>query len=106
MLNADAAARLLFAHAMGTAFYESGDLNAARLQYEKIVSLGVGRLDYGDVYARSYYHLGKISEQQGKKAEAAEHYRKFLELRKDADPGRPEVEDARKRLATVSSPGQ
>ncbi len=106
MLNADAEEHLLFADAMGTAFYQSGDLNGARREYEKIISLGVGRLDYGDVYARSYYQLGKISEQQGKKAEAAEHYRKFLELWKNADPGRPEVEDARKRLAAVSSPGQ
>jgi cytochrome c-type biogenesis protein CcmH/NrfG len=91
---------------MGTAFYKSGDLNSASLEYEKIVSLGIGRLDYGDVYARSYYRLGIIAEQQGKKAEAVEHYRKFLELWKNADPGRPEVEDARRRLAAFSGAGQ
>jgi tetratricopeptide (TPR) repeat protein len=103
LLNADASENLRFADALGMAFYESGDLNSARLQYEKIISLGVGRLDYGDVYARSYYKLGKISEQQEKKAEAVEHYRKFLELWKNADPGQPEVEDAKKRLAAISS---
>jgi tetratricopeptide (TPR) repeat protein/TolB-like protein len=101
LLNADAAERLLFADAMGTAFYESGDLNGARLEYEKIVSLKVGRFDHGDIYARSYYRLGIIAEQQGKRAEAAEHYRKFLELWKNADHGRPEVEDARKRLTAL-----
>jgi tetratricopeptide (TPR) repeat protein/TolB-like protein/predicted Ser/Thr protein kinase len=105
LLNADAEEHLLFADAMGTAFYQLGDLSSARQEYEKIISLGIGRLSYGDVYAKAYYQLGKISEKQGKKAEAAEHYRKFLELWKGADPGLAEVEDARKRLAALSSPG-
>jgi len=103
LLNADAEEHLLFADAMGTAFNKAGDLENACREYEKIISLGTGRLTYGDIYAKSYYRLGKISEQHGKKAEAAEHYRKFLSLWKDADPGLPEVEDARKRLAVLSN---
>jgi len=43
--------------------------------------------------------LGKIYEQQGNTAKAEEHYDKFLELWKDADPDIHEVKDARKRLA-------
>jgi len=106
LLDADAAEQLLFADALGTAFYQSGDFNSARQEYEEIISLGTGRLDYGDLYVRSYYRLGKINEQQGKNVEAAEHYRKFLELWKDADPGLPEVEDARKCLAAIPSLSQ
>ena len=59
----------------------------------------MGRLDYGDIYARSYYILGKIFEQKGWQGKAIENYDKFLSLWKDADPFIPEVDDARKRLA-------
>ena len=37
--------------------------------------------------------------QKGRIAKAIEHYQKFLNLWKDADPGIAEVEDAKERLA-------
>ncbi len=42
---------------------------------------------------------GKIYEEKGWKGKAIEHYEKFLDLWKNADPGIAEVEDAEKRLA-------
>ena len=47
--------------------------------------------------------LGKIYEQKGWKAQAREHYEKFLDIWKDADSGIAEVGDAKKRLAGLKS---
>jgi len=43
--------------------------------------------------------LGKIYENQVNNGIATKHYKKFLDLGNDANPGIAEVEDARKRLA-------
>jgi serine/threonine protein kinase/lipopolysaccharide biosynthesis regulator YciM len=80
---------------LAQAFYKSEDLEKSREEYERIISLTTGRLSDGDIYAKSFYMLGKIYEQQGDTAKAIEHYEKFLDLWKDADPGIAEVEDAR-----------
>lgn len=57
----------------------------------------------GDIYAKSFYMLGQIYGQKGELSIAAENYRKFLDLWKDADPGISEVGDARQRLAALGN---
>jgi len=84
---------------LALAYYKSGDMKKAQEEFVKITKLTSGRLNYGHIYAKSFYMLGKIYEQQGDTAKAIEHYEKFLDLWKDADPGIAEFEDARKRLA-------
>jgi serine/threonine protein kinase/Tfp pilus assembly protein PilF len=93
----------LFMEPLALAYYRAGDLDKAQEEYERITSLTAGRFIYGDIYAKSFYMLGKICEQKGWKGKAIEHYEKFLDLWKDADPGITEVEDARKRLAGLKS---
>jgi serine/threonine protein kinase/Tfp pilus assembly protein PilF len=92
----------LFLEPLAEAYLKSGDLTQAREEYEKITSLTTGRQIFGDIYARSFYQLGKIAEQEGDKTKARDHYQKFLDLWKDADPGFPEVADAKRRLAGLS----
>jgi serine/threonine protein kinase/tetratricopeptide (TPR) repeat protein len=90
-----------FMEPLARAHYNLGDLESAREEYEKIAPLTTGRRAWGDIYAKSFYMLGKIFEQQGKKGKARKNYRKFLELWINADPGLVEVEDARQRLTAL-----
>ena len=92
-----------FMEPLALAYFRSGDLENARQEYEAITRLTTGRLAFGDIYARSSYMLARIYEQLGKKRQARAHYHKFLDLWKDADPGLPEVEDARERLARLEA---
>jgi tetratricopeptide (TPR) repeat protein/TolB-like protein/predicted Ser/Thr protein kinase len=90
-----------FIDTLAQAYLQAGDRIKARAQYERITTLTTGRLDYGDIYARSFYHLGRIDEELGDKAVARANYQKFLDLWKNADPGLPEVADARSRLTAL-----
>jgi tetratricopeptide (TPR) repeat protein len=88
-----------FIDSLAQAYQKSGNSEKAIEEYERIISLTTGRNRFGDIYAKSFYMLGKIYEEQGDTSKAKEHYEKFLELWKEADPGLSEVVDARKRLA-------
>jgi len=88
---------------LALAYFRAGDLAKAQSGYERITALTMGRVDYDDIFAKSFYMLGRIFEQTADKAKARENYEKFLNLWKDADPGLPEVEDARKRLAGLNA---
>jgi tetratricopeptide (TPR) repeat protein len=92
-----------FIESLASAYIQLGNLENALAEYERITALTTGRLPFGDVYAKSFYMLGKIYEEKGWKGKAIEHYEKFLSLWKDADPGIAEVEDAKKRLAGLKS---
>jgi tetratricopeptide (TPR) repeat protein len=93
----------LYPYSLASACFEVGDIDGAIKHYEKIGLLTLGRYNGGDLYARSFYNLGKIYEQKGLKSKAAENYEKFISLWKDCEPRfRPLVEDARQRLEAAS----
>jgi serine/threonine protein kinase/Tfp pilus assembly protein PilF len=89
----------VFYDALAMTYMELKEFEKAQENYEKIISFTDGRLSVGSVYAKAFYMLGKIHQQQGNTEKAIEHYEKFLDLWKDADPGIAEVDDAKVRLA-------
>ena len=101
LLSAVADFQALFIEGLGLARYQAGDLEQAQREYTRLTRLHVGKLIAGDVFATSFYMLGKINEELGDKSQAVENYTRFLDLWKDADPGLPEFEDARARLAAL-----
>jgi tetratricopeptide (TPR) repeat protein len=93
----------LFDDSLAFAYYKTGDLEKARSEYERIISLLFGRINYPEVFAKTFYMLGQIYEQQGQKAKAIANYHKVLDLWKNADPGLAEVSIARKKLAAIKT---
>jgi tetratricopeptide (TPR) repeat protein len=92
----------LFADPLALAYYQAGKLDEAQKEYERLKSMPTGILYWSDVYSKSFYMLGKIFDQKGQIDKATEHYKRFLDLWKDADPGLPEVEDAKKRIEELT----
>jgi len=87
---------------LAQAYLRAGQQERAVETYRKITAMTGGRLRDGDIYAKAFYMLGKIAEERGDEARARENYGQFLELWKDADPGLPELEEAKKRLADLT----
>jgi serine/threonine protein kinase/Flp pilus assembly protein TadD len=92
---------ILYLDSLASAYYQKGDLDKARNAYERILSLTTGRVRWGDLYSKSFYWLGKIHQAQNQKEKALGFYRRFLEIWSQADPGLPEIADARKQLAAL-----
>jgi tetratricopeptide (TPR) repeat protein len=99
--NADDA---FFYDGLASAYYQRGDWPKAIETYSRIIALTTGRLRWGDIYAQSYYRLGKIYQRTGNSAEAKAHSQSFLKLWENADDGLPEVADARKQLEALGNP--
>jgi tetratricopeptide (TPR) repeat protein len=87
---------------LGRAYLESGRLGESVAQLEKAVRChDDARLSVPIWAVKAYYLLGLAYEKSGWDKKAIEEYEEFLEIWKNADPGIPEVEDAKGRLARL-----
>jgi tetratricopeptide (TPR) repeat protein len=88
----------LFFYFLALSYYDSGEMVKAQQQAEKIIDLTTGRLQWGDLYAKSFFWLGKIFQKRGWIEKAVENYEQFLHLWDEADSDIPEIMDAREQL--------
>jgi len=86
---------------LARAYRQKGDLNKAVAEYERLISLDPEKRGRFLVQPRFRYRLAKLYEEKGLLAQAVRQYDIFLGLWKDADADRPEVRDARRRLAEL-----
>jgi len=80
-----------------------GDVAKAISEYERLFKLADSGGSPFIVHPLYHYRLGLLYERAGEAMKARAQYERFLDLWKDADPGRPEVEDAKKRLASLKA---
>ena len=87
--------------ALALAYQKKGERDKAIAEYERLITLDPNREERTLIHPMYHYRLAKLYEEKGWEGKAKEHYEKFLDLWKDADPGIAEVEDAKKQLATL-----
>jgi tetratricopeptide (TPR) repeat protein len=94
----------LFVHLpLARAYLEQNRLDKAIAELEKVPSIFLGIYSLNQCLltpevVKSYYLLGLAYEKSGRNKEAIEKYQEFLDILKNADPGIPEVADAKERL--------
>jgi len=76
-----------------------GDLDAAIDAYRQLITPDIASKWTLRLNPRYVLELGRLYEQKGDVARAREHYRRFLDLWKNADPGLPEIGEARRKAS-------
>ncbi len=86
---------------LARAYVKKGDRDKAIAEYERLVTFNPKSKDLRLINPIYHYYLARLYDEKGLKDKARQECEKFLDLWKDADPGRPEVEDAKKRVANL-----
>jgi tetratricopeptide (TPR) repeat protein len=87
---------------LGRTYLQLGLLDKAAAILEKALSrYDMSRARVPILAVKAYYLLGMVYEKSGWKNKAIEKFEEFLDIWKNADPGLPEVADAKQRLSKL-----
>jgi len=85
------------------AYLKKGDIDRAIVEYERLTDPDPNKRGRCLIRPTWRYELAKLYEQKGLKTKAIEQYVRFLNIWKNADADRPELIDAKKRLAKLKA---
>ena len=90
---------------LARAYQGAGEIDSAIAEYERLMTIDPEDPDDRfPIPPRYHYRIARLYEEKAWTGKAIEHYEKFLDYWKDADPSFFEVEDARRRLAELRVP--
>ena len=92
---------VLYSLALAEARDRAGDAAGAAGVLRPYIAAPGNTLRAGGSYGRALLALARLDAKLGRTDAAGAGYRAFLELWKDAEPGRPEIEEARNRLSAA-----
>jgi len=93
----------LFKDVLARVYRQKGESDKAIAEYERLMTFDPESKDRRLIHPLFHYRLATLYEQKGREGKAIDQYEKFLDLWKDADPGIPEIEDAKKRVDELKS---
>jgi DNA-binding winged helix-turn-helix (wHTH) protein/tetratricopeptide (TPR) repeat protein/TolB-like protein len=91
---------LIFRDGAARAKALEGDRRTAAYLYRELLKPDMGQKWTAVLEPRFHLALARLSRDEGQREEAAEQYRRFLELWSEADPTLPEIEEAEAYLAS------
>lgn len=85
------------------AYYKKGDIDRAVTEYLRLLDPDPNKRGRTLIRPAWHYRLAKLYAEKGIKPKAIAEYEKFLDIWKNADADRPELIDAKKRLAKLKA---
>jgi len=94
---------VFFKDILARIYLKKGDIDKAILEYEQLTTPDSNKRGRCLIHPTWRYELAKLYEEKGLKTKAIEQYEEFLDIWKNADADRPELIDAKKRLAKLKT---